>query len=217
VVDALGDRAGLVDVTQAQLAQLTQADVLASVSGGKSVVFDGGPSNFDTSVLPGDLRAPAEAFSEANRIGVERCPSVASDITASKARMYSAIRANLVDPAFMASFFSDPRSPGLFDTSLVLLMAQMARPYFEVLLTGHWDWFVELLEGSAATRSAITHDYPDDMLRALAEAPSIGPTLARDEWRADLQVGIDGASPVARSGMQQLFGPQLAALGLDAS
>jgi hypothetical protein len=202
---------GLV-ATEAQLAQMTRADVLRGVSGGKPFIYDGESGAFDQSSVPAEAREPARAFSAANALGASRCPGQAVDLAQPKARLYSAIFANLANPAFMDGFFSDPRSFAVIDAPLALLLARMARTFFEDLLDGHWAWFLELLDRDPEVRSALSLEVPDVVLRAGSTDPAYFSERLDAGWRPDLQTGLGRLGPATLDGISRLYPDQLTAV-----
>jgi len=215
VIEAAGELGGVTtQVTESQLALMTQADVLRALTGGKEFLFDGQSGSVDAATAPRELRATAQAFSEMNAFGSEACGIPEPDLGAGKARMYSAIFSNLANPAFMEGFFADPKSLELFDTSLAMLMASMARPFFEDLLDGHWVWFFELLERNEDLRQALALEQPDVFLLAATREPDLLPDLRRTTWLEGIRVGIERSSPMARRGLLEVYPELLAELGL---
>jgi hypothetical protein len=203
--------------TESQLRLLSSAGVLRTLGGGKPYLFDGESGEFDPIAAPGELRDPARVFSEANQLGADRCSFDATELTAAKARMNAAIYANLANPEFMDGFFSDPRSLQVLDEDVVLLMASMARPFFEALLTGHWDWFLELLEQRPQIRSALSLEYPDLVVTALAAEPELAAAALDDEWRQDLVTGWGRVGSATRQGVQARHPELVGLIGLEPS
>jgi hypothetical protein len=202
-------------VTGAQLAQMTRADVLRGLSGGREFLYDGESGVSDATALTGELREPAEAFSSANAFASRRCPAVRTDLAAGKARMYSAIYSSLSNPVFMRDFFSDPRSYDLLDTSNVLLMLAVARNFFEGLLGDQWPWFFDMLTRTPETRTAVARLYPDFILAGAAHTPSLQEVIGAEPWRADLAAGLAQMGPSQRAGVRQLYGAELMAAGIE--
>lgn len=207
-------RSERVDVTGGQLADLTVAEAVRSLSGGKPFLFDGQGGAFDPTSLPGELRRPAQVVSDAYATAVEQCPQVEVDLLPAKARMNSAILSNLSDPRFIDSFFDDPRSLDLLDATTVMILTSSARAFFEGLLSAHWDWLVELLDRHPDLRSSLAFEHPDLILTALRDRPDLLERIRRTEWTDALSLGIDRSGPSSRAGMAQLFGEQLRLLGL---
>ena len=203
-------------ITDSQLRLLASASVLRSLGGGKQYLFDGESGEFDPLAVPGELREPSRVFSDATSLGAERCPGVVGDLTAGKARMHSAIYANLAAPEFMDGFFADPRSLDVLDESIILLMVRMARPFFEGLLSNHWDWFIGFLQAKPDVRSALSLEYPDMVLTAGAARPDLMDPLVDAAWRSDLNAGLARLGPAARAGIVDRFRPDINRWGLDA-
>ncbi len=199
--------------TDAQLASLAQADVLRALGGGKPFVFDGQSGAFEPASVPASLREPASSFSSATELAASSCPADVVDLSASKARMYSAIYANLANPEFMSSFFDDPRSLTLFGSETTLLMNQIARPFFESMLEGRWDWFSDLLSASPEVRSVLSLEAPDLVLRAGLDRPERFESEMTPEWREELRAGFDRLGPAARTGVETLYPEQLRVIG----
>ncbi|HKY15876.1 MAG TPA: serine/threonine-protein kinase [Microthrixaceae bacterium] len=197
------------------LQDLALADALRSLTAGKALVFNGEDGTFDASQLPGELREPARLVSEATALAAERCPRVDVNLRAAKARMNSAILANLLDPVFMNDFFSDPASLDTIDVRQASLMISIARPFFEALLRDHWDWFIELLVDNPDVRSAAVYDAPDLILTALAAHPQLIEIVGQEPWKVDLVRGLERLPAMARLGLPQLYGEQLRLLGIE--
>lgn|GEM_PF-2062424 len=207
-------RSERMSVTIGQLADLTVAEAARSLGGGKPFLFDGQSGAFDPTSLPPELRAQAEAVSDAHTEAARRCPEVRVDLLPAKARMNSAIRSNLSDPQFIDAFFGDPRSIDLLDGTTVLILMSSARTLFEGLLSTHWDWLVELLDRQPDLGSSLAVGYPDLILTALRERPDLLERIKRPEWTDALARGIERSGPSSRLGMEQLFGEQIRLLGL---
>jgi hypothetical protein len=201
------------DVTNVQLGRIATAENLRSLAGGKPFLFDGEAGAFDPAPLPMELHQPAQMFSEANSYASDRCGPITGDVTAGKARLASAIFANLANPQFMEDFFSDPSSLDLFDASSALIMANMAWDFFEAILVRHHDWLLRLLERHSDIRRAVALEYPEVFLTAAAGSDELAPAFLREQWRADILAGIERSSRAARAGMASQFPDQLAFIG----
>ncbi len=205
----LGGTAG--DITDAQLAKLAAADNLRALGGGKQFVFDGETGAFDAAPLPMELQIPAQMFSEANGYASDRCSSVRVNLQPVKARLSSAIFSNLANPGFMDRFFEDPRSYDLFNPSTTLLMASMAWDFFEGILLGHFEWFLEMLNRQPDVRRALAMEYPEIYLAAAAASDELSPKFLRESWQGDVIAGIRRASPATRRGILEMY-PDLVSL-----
>ena len=201
---------GSLTATESQLSQFTTADALRGLSGGKPFVFDGQSGSFDAASVPAELREPAEAFSAATTAAATTCPNEVVDLAPAKARMYSAIYANLANPAFMDDFFTDPRSFDLLGEQQILLMATLARPFFEGLLGNRLGWLLQLLERSPTVRSAMSVEHPDIVFQAATADPAAFAAALDDEWRADLRAGLERMGPAERQGVEAAFPEQVA-------
>jgi hypothetical protein len=197
--------------TDRQLASLTQADVLRSLSGGQPFAFDGATDSFDESV-PAQLRAPAQSFAAASELGAKTCPNDIVDLSAAKARSYSAIYSRLANPEFMASYFEDPRSASVLDVDTVLLMIQVARPLVELLLDGNWDWAFGMSDSSL--RTAVAIEAPELVLRAGFAEPELFASSMNAEWQEELQTGYQRLGPETRAGIERLYPEQVDVAGL---
>jgi hypothetical protein len=136
------------------------------------------------------------------------------DLTAEKARLASAIYSNLENPEFMSSFFDDPTSIELFDSSNVVLMATMAWDFFESLLVGHFDWLADFLERKPDVRRTLALEFPEILLRAahLSDDPSLD--FLKKEWRSEIVDGIERSSSSTRIGMAMSYPEEMEQLGL---
>lgn len=198
-----------------ELEELALADSMRSLTGGKAGLLDGADGSISAVDLPGDLRRPAAAVSDATRLASTRCPRVQTDLRAAKARMSSSVVSNLADPTFMAGFFNDPRSLDVISARQVSLMAEVAGPFFGRLLAGHWDFLVRLCDRHPDVRSEITFDHPDVVLAALRVQPDLTATVRNAAWRTDLQRGLDRLAPSERWGIEAVYRPVLVDLGLS--
>ena len=201
--------------TNQQLADLTRADVLRALSGGKPFLFDGQSGAFDPSTVPAGLRDPASSFSEANELGASACAEARIDLSQSKARMYSAIYSNLANPEFMSSLFDDPRSLQLLDVSTVLLMNELARPFFETLIDGRWDWFFDLMESSPDVRAALAAEAPDLVLQAGSNEPDRFESMMTSGWKDELKDGYRRLGTPTRAALAELYPEQVRVAGLN--
>ena len=201
--------------TRDQLASMTYVSNLSSLSGGKQIINDGESGSYDAEALPLDVQRPAFVFSEVNRFAAKSCPGVDPSMEAQRARMHTAIYANLQDEQFMSGFFEDPRSLKVFSAEMTLLFMQVSWGFFEVLLQGHWDWFFELLERQPELRRSLMLERPDSVLTAVDRQPELIPTLQQPEWKQEFTQGYNLASAVSRSGMWQMFPDWLRELELE--
>jgi len=201
---------GSLTATESQLSQFTTADALRGLSGGKPFVFDGQSGSFDAASVPAELREPAEAFSEATSAAAARCPNEVVDLAPAKARMYSAIYANLANPRFMDDFFTDPRSFELLGERQILLMATLARPFFEGLLGNRLGWLLQLIERSPNVRSAMSVEHPDIVFQAATADSAAFASSLDDAWRSELRAGLDRMGPAERQGVEAAFPEQVA-------
>ena len=202
-------------ITERQLADLTVAEAVRALQGGKPFLFDGQSGAFTPSGLPPELREPARVVSDSLATATEQCPEVTVDFTASKARMNSAILSNLENPQFIDQLFDDPGSHRLFDQPSLLILASLARPYLEAILDGHWDWLFAMLRDRPELRNAVAFDHPDLLLVAVTRQPELLAELSTAAWKDDLASGISRANPTTRFGIKALYGPQLALLGIE--
>jgi hypothetical protein len=191
---------------------LVQAEVLRPLSGGKASFADEASAEVEPRYLPASLRSPAESFASASELGAVTCPDDVIDLSAARARVYSAIYANLANPEFMASFFEDPRSASVLDVDTVLLMIQVARPLVELLLAENWEWAFGVSDSSL--RAAVSIEAPDLVLRAGSAEPELFANAMNDEWREELRTGYQRLGPATRAGIAQLYPEQVAVAGL---
>jgi serine/threonine protein kinase len=202
------------EVTDVQLARLASAENLRALAGGKPFIFDGESGAFDPTAATSELNQPAMVFSEVNQFAVDECGPPLMDLTAEKARLASAIYSNLENPEFMSSFFDDPTSIELFDSSNVVLMATMAWDFFESLLVGHFDWLADFLERKPDVRRTLALEFPEILLRAahLSDDPSLD--FLKKEWRSEIVDGIERSSSSTRIGMAMSYPEEMEQLGL---
>lgn len=211
---AAGGQTRIAPTTTDQVEQLALAEALRALGGGKEFLFDGQRGEFAPNLLPAELRAPADAVSTAHSISAEQCGDPTVDLVGAKARMNSAIRSNLNDPEFLSSFFNDPHSFTALSMQSILVMANTARAFTELLLTGHWDWFFALLEKNPDARAALAFEHPDLFLTAVRGQPALASTASRPDWSAELQIGLDRLAPAERVGIATVFQAEMNQIGL---
>lgn len=213
-IDDVVDR-GLVDgdVTAQQLATVVTAENLGVLDGGKRFLNDGENRAVDTVDLPPYLQEPSRVFSEVNEYAASKCPDVSTDFTKRKERLNSAIGYNLRSPHFLDRFFQDPDSYGVIDAHTALLIATFAWGFFEEMLSIRTDWLFETFERQDDVRRVLSTQHPEAMLKAVQLNPDLIESLQRPEWLADLQAGIDRASPAARAGIAMEYRSQIEAIG----
>ena len=103
----------------------------------------------------------------------------------------------------------------MFDARATLLMAAYAWDFFEGLLIGHSDWLFELFSRHPEVRRVLSIERPEILLRAVELDPTLMDALVQDRWLIDVQEGIDQMTPAARVGLGEVYGAQIAELGLD--
>ncbi len=203
------------EVTADQLADVVVAENLRVLNGGKVFLFDGEGGSFDPAGLPVFLYEPARIFSAVNEYAITECPDVHVDVSPRKARLSAAIHFNLLNPEFMESFYSDPESYDVIDAREALLIATYSWGFFEGILAGHADWLFEMLDRHSEVRRVLSIDRPEVLLRAVVLDPTLMDMLTQPDWLAEVQYGIDQMTPAARTGISEVYGPQIKALGLD--
>lgn len=202
------------ELTKFQLSQLSLAEALRSLTGGKPFLFDGQDGSFDPATLPTDLRIPALTVSDAYRLAVDTCPEVQVDLSPAKARMSSAVFSTLTDERFMADFYADPESAELMTTPTVMLITSMSWGFTDALLVSHLEWFFNILDSDDELLSAVAFEHPDIILAAVANEPTLERFITQPRWIEHLRLGLDHATPSEKVGMNQLYGAQLQMIGL---
>ncbi len=202
------------EVTSDQLANVVVAQNLRVLAGGKPFLYDGEVGSFEPVGLPTFLFEPARIFSEANRVATRECPQVTTDFAARKARLSSAIYSNLSNPRFMDGFFADPESYDVFDARTALLVATYAWFFFDEMLMSHPQWFFEMMDRHDDVRRVISIEHPEALLQIVASNPDLVDKLTQQDWKADLQEGLDLINPVMSLGVVEMYGPLMEELGL---
>lgn len=201
------------DVTAQQLATVVTAENLRVLDDGERFLNDGENREVDAVDLPPYLQEPARVFSEVNEYAASECPKVSTDFTRLKAALKWTIRQKLTNPGFLDSFFDDPDSYEVIDAHSALLIATYAWGFFEDMLSTRTDWLFETFERQDDVRRVISTAYPEALLKAVQLNPGLIESVRQPEWAADLQLGLDRASPAARAWIAMEYRSQIEAIG----
>ncbi len=202
-------------VTDEQLRRLVLADQLRNLAGSPRFFFDGEMGEYDPSRLPGELRDPARLMSEAHLWVAERSPGVRVGLAGPKAEVGRAVLGRFAAPGFIEDFFADDRSFDLFDVPTVLILLEVARAFFEVLVQGRHDWVAELMRCKPDLRAAVVFEHPDFMMGVLRAVPGLAEEIRGTRWGTEIELGLSRTSASERAGLRITFPAELAALGID--